>query len=149
MIMEKYPRSNTRQSVLKMAKLIFRETIIDCLVTDQSPSGARIRLATTMPLPDQLTIQFPGGSAFDAARRWSRGAEVGLEFIGNAKWGEEARGDALRIYEAMRDQQYAPLRYLRDKNHFDDPGLRAMATEAEEVINRLELELRARAQRLG
>lgn len=102
-----------------------------------------------MLLPDQVTIRFPGGSAFEAARRWSRGMEVGLEFVGGANWGEEARAEAFSIYEALRDNQFPPLRRLQAINYFDDPSLRALVAETQQALAKLEQELRSRAQRLS
>ena len=91
----------------------------------------------------------PGGSAFDAIRRWSRGTEMGLEFTGTANWGDEARSEALSIYESMRDDRFRPLRRLQDLNYFDDPALRELAAETERAIAKLEAEVRGRTQRLS
>ncbi len=144
--MDYHTRISDRQAVLKRAKLVYRDTVIDCLVTDQSASGARVRLGTVMLIPDRVTIHFPGGSAFDATRRWSRGTEIGLEFVGAATWSCDARVEALNVYESMRNRSFPPLQRLQDLNYFDDPGLRALAIETEAALVKLEAGLRSRAQ---
>lgn len=144
--MAQLPRMSDRQAVLKTAKIVFRDCVLDCLVVDQSPSGARVRLAVSVPVPDRVTLHFPGGSAFEASRRWARGVEIGFEFVGSAGWRADARIEALHIYESMRDRAFGPLLRLKELNCFDDAGLRALAVETETALANLEAGLRSRAQ---
>ena len=146
MVATDYTRRVTRQAVLKTAKVFCQDTVYDCLLVDISEAGARIRLATATPLPDRFTVRFAGGAAFECERRWARGPEVGLAFIGTAGLGSEAQVKAWALYESMRDTGLPAIKRLAELNYFDDPGLRALATDMEAAWEKLEGALRARGQ---
>lgn len=141
-------RRSARQTVLKRANLVAAEQVYDCVVLDSSALGARVSTGSFVPLPDQVELRFPSGASLRAVIRWSRGAEVGLEF---ASEGAALRAQAAELawsaYEHLRDGRLdRALRILRMENFFDDPVLRAAGIEAEEAYGRLEAALRQRAQ---
>jgi hypothetical protein len=141
-------RRSARQSVLKRANLIAGEQVYDCVVLDSSASGARVSTGSFVSLPDGVELRFPSGASLQAAIRWSRGAEIGLEFVAEgASLRDQAAELAWSSYEQLRDGRLdKAVRILRTENFFDDPTLRVAALEAEEAYARLEAALRQRAQ---
>jgi hypothetical protein len=141
-------RRSTRQTVLKRATLIAGEQVYDCVVLDSSATGARVSTGAVVPLPDRVELRFPSGASLQAAIRWSRGAEIGLEFMAEgASLRDQAAELAWSAYEQLRDGRLdKAMRVLRAENFFDDPALRVAALEAEEAYARLEAALRQRAQ---
>lgn len=142
-----HDRHSDRQAVLKIAKLIFKGSVVDCLVRDQSEAGFRIELAASVPIPEEVVVRFSGGAAYHAVQRWSRGLEIGFTFVGRSSLGAVHQADAWGIYEQLRagtlDKQFRRLRELR---HFDDQELSRLATAAETALQDLEAALRALAQ---
>jgi hypothetical protein len=135
-----------REAVLKGAQIIFGQSVVDCLVLDVSETGAKVRTASVVPVPEQVTLRFRGGAIFPAVRRWTRGMEIGFSLAETASLGDEPAELAWRIYECVRATTIEePLRLLRDCGFFDDLALRAAAEEAEAGLRRLETMLRARA----
>jgi hypothetical protein len=141
-------RRSSRQSVLKRANIVAGEQVYDCVVLDSSAMGARVSTGSFVPLPEQVELRFPSGASLQAAIRWSRGAELGLEFASEgASLRDQAAELAWSAYEQLRDGRLdRAMRVLRAENFFDDPALRAAAVEAEEAYARLEAALRQRAQ---
>jgi hypothetical protein len=136
-----------RQAVLKAAQITFNQSVVDCLVLDISETGARVRTAAVVPVPEQVTLRLRGGAIFSAVRRWTRGMEIGLSLESTAVLGEEPARVAWRVYEMVRATTVAePLRILGGYGYFDDMALRAAAEDAEAGLRRLEAVLAARAR---
>ena len=55
---------------------------------DVSETGAKVRTASVVPIPRQVTLRFRGGAMFPAVRRWTRGMEIGFSFATAATLGE-------------------------------------------------------------
>jgi len=139
-------RGAVREGVLKSAKLMIGDSVMDCLVLDLSAKGARVRLNAPMALPGRVTLSFRGGTSYLAEPRWARSQEVGLAFVGEAAVTSKTAGEAASVLQAMREagvgQVFAALRAARD---FDDPQLAATVSAAREAWARLEAALEARA----
>jgi hypothetical protein len=134
-----------REAVLKSAQIIIGHSVVDCLVLNVSATGARVRTAAVVPIPERVTLRFRGGAIFPAVRRWTRGMEVGFSLDLAASLSEEPGWLAWRIFEMVRATTIEePLRLMRDCGYFDDVSLRAAAEEAEAGLRRLETMLRAR-----
>ena len=121
-------RRAERENVLKRAKLVFGGAILDCTVMDLSPSGVRLSLGAPARLSGEFALHMPGGSVYAARLRWTRGREVGLEFIGEPRLALDAAKLAGASMQALRG--VAPDRVLdslRAARHFDDPALAAAA----------------------
>ena len=117
-------RRGDRANVLKRAKLAFGGAIFDCTVLDLSTSGARLMLGAPSRLAGDLALHMPGGSIYAARLCWSRGREVGLEFVGEPKLALAAALVAGASVQALSG--IAPDRVLdglRAVRHFDDPAL--------------------------
>jgi hypothetical protein len=69
--------------VLKGAKIVVgKSSVIDCAVRNVTNSGARVQIANTVDLPDDLGLTFDGGRSFRPCRVvWRSVTETGLEFI--------------------------------------------------------------------
>jgi hypothetical protein len=83
-------RPGLRKSMLKGAKLLFNESVVDCLVLNISETGARVRTAAVVPIPDRIRLRLNDGATFSAAVRWTRGMEFGVAFDGPASLPEES-----------------------------------------------------------
>jgi hypothetical protein len=55
---------------------------IDCKILNISNSGARVKLAEPVELPNAILILVKPGSYLKALVRWRIGLEAGLEFVG-------------------------------------------------------------------
>ena len=79
-------RAEQRHRVLKKATVYSTDGMftIDCIVRDLSTGGARISVAGEFCLvPDHFNLVMAhSGETFPAEKRWQRGGEVGLMFLG-------------------------------------------------------------------
>jgi hypothetical protein len=142
-------RSADRETVLKGAQLVFRDSIIDCVVANISPNGARVRTAAVVPVPERLTLMVRGGSVIPAERRWARGTEIGLAFVGSASLREERAQQVRATYALLCSHGlHAAIQDLRGHNFFDDPELHEAAEAAEAAHARFEAVVKARARGL-
>lgn len=131
-------REAVRQGVLKAAKLVTGNSVVDCLVLNISASGVRVQLSAMMVLPERMTLCFRGGAAFACERRWARALEVGLEFTGPAGLTERTAAEAADILQAMARESLTPvLDALQARRHFDNPHLAQIAAEAQAAQARL------------
>jgi hypothetical protein len=54
---------------------------LDCVIHDYGPRGARIGFAAAPPCDEKLVlVVWTTGLAYEAVRRWSAGAEIGVQF---------------------------------------------------------------------
>ena len=141
-------RSGLRDRVLKNAKLVFNDTVIDCSMLDISAQGARILLRTPMPLPSMVALHLRGGTIYQARRAWTRGLEVGFEFSGDPVLDAVTAKMAWPVYEALRDlAPDAVIASLQAHRHFDDPALPALAQQFADAYAALATGLQKRAAR--
>jgi hypothetical protein len=51
-------KATSRRRVLKGGKIIFRAgfSVVDCVVRDDSPAGARLKIASVMGIPDVFQL---------------------------------------------------------------------------------------------
>jgi hypothetical protein len=68
--------------VLKGGKIIFRAgfSVIDCIVRDESETGARLRLVTTLGVPDAFQLRIMKAEPRGVRVVWRNGYELGVEF---------------------------------------------------------------------
>jgi hypothetical protein len=132
-----------RQTVFKSAKIVFGQSVIDCLVLDISETGVRVRTAAIM-------LEFSGGAVFSAVRRWARGLELGLLLEGSASLPAASAHLAGRIHAMLRAAPIEqPMQLLRSTRFFDDLALQAAAEQAEAALQRLDVALAERARLLS
>lgn len=140
-------RKGARQAVLKVAKLEWDNSLVDCIIKEQSATGVRVGLMIPMTVPAQVTVHMRGGAVRTATQRWARGTEIGFEFTGLAKLDAVAAGDALAILADLAklglDGIVARLAAAR---YFDDSELCATTLAAQAAVQRLETALRKRAE---
>lgn len=136
-----------RQAMLKGAQMVFGSSVIDCLVLNMSDTGARIRTASVVHVPEQITLQMRGGASFAASRVWTRGVEIGLALAPLVSLKDEQAALAWRLYDLVRASDLAePLSMLRAQDFFGDLTLRNAAEQAESTLRRLETLLASRAR---
>ena len=141
-------RSELRDLVLKSAKLVFNDAVIDCSILDISAQGARVGLRTPMPLPRMVALHLRGGAIYQARRAWMRGLEVGFEFSSDSTLDVVTAKMAWPVYEALRDlAPDAVIARLQAHRHFDDPVLPALTQQFADAYAALAAALRKRAAR--
>ena len=78
----KIPRAEVRlRTHLREARLfdMWQQVIVDCLILDVSPHGARVKLPSDVHLPTKLLIfDERSNRTYAAEFRWRRNREVGL-----------------------------------------------------------------------
>ena len=72
-----------RSKVLKGAKIILgTSSVIDCVVRNVTNTGARVELANTVELPEDLGLTFDGGRSIRSCKVvWRTGTETGVQFV--------------------------------------------------------------------
>lgn len=74
----------------------------DCLVSDRTRGGARLKLARDVGVPQTFLLFEDDGGALSLARVvWRRGREIGCRLS------EAPRGDRERVSQRMRNRYYA------------------------------------------
>lgn len=135
-------RSSERRAVLKGAKLLFDDGVIDCLVLNLSKTGVRVRTAVTVAVPEQVRVRFSDGATYPARRRWVAGLEAGFLFVGQATLPDEAAKLAGELYQTVRAIDLeTTLQGLRALRFFGDVGLQAAAEKAEAGVRDLQAAL--------
>jgi len=131
-------RREERYRVIKGAKIIFGETVIDCLVLNISRSGACIKTLSEVAVPEYVILSFPNGGSFRAQRRWSKDREVGFLLTGPAPLSGAHRLLAISARDALSiNNPKKPISTLRAEGFFNDPALAAAADEVEAAFGRL------------
>lgn len=76
-------RVSDRSKTLKSAKIVFNknQSVIDCMVRDLSPTGAKIKLGDMLPLPKTFILELNDGTRHDCERVRAMGLEIGVRFI--------------------------------------------------------------------
>ena len=78
------PRRLTgRAKTLKSAKIIFNknQSVIDCLVHDLSPTGAKLKLGDVAAVPRNFILELHDGTRMDCERVRVIGQEIGVRFL--------------------------------------------------------------------
>jgi len=143
-------RSADRKAVLKGARVIFQDSVFDCVVLNISAKGARVRTEVMVPVPEQVSLSLSDGTIVPALRRWARGTEIGLEFAGTMAFGTERAIRARTLLEILRtDGLHVAVERLRAEKFLDDPELVEAAEQIDAARARLEAVLKARAGPAG
>ena len=75
-------RKHQRLRVFKSVKLVFgNASVLDCVVRDLTPVGARIEIPNTIDLPQVFEMTFDGGRSIRSCRLvWRTSSGTGVEF---------------------------------------------------------------------
>jgi hypothetical protein len=76
-------RHHARAHVLRRGKIVFRRGygVVDCVVLDVSPDGARLRVAGWLGLPERFELRIENGTAHEARVRYRNLEEIGVQFV--------------------------------------------------------------------
>ena len=76
-------RKSTRSRVLRGSKIVLgTASVIDCVVRNVTNSGARVQIANTVELPEDLGLTFDGGFSVRPCRIvWRTVTETGVQFV--------------------------------------------------------------------
>ena len=143
-------RRGRRDLMLRSGQIIFGDSVVNCVVQDMSPYGARVDFGAPVVVPEEVHLRMNDGTTYRALQRWSRGTQLGLRFAGPA----EASGDqghARRAFQALQALQAAApagcTEILRAERFFGDEELRQAVEAAEAAHARLAEVLRPHAAR--
>lgn len=137
-------RGEKRHRVLRGGKIIFGNSVIDCVVLDVSTNGARVRTNAVVQVPSEVVLRFRGGAAYKARRLWTMGLQMGLIYDGAEPLTSNAYLVALSAYEALPAAGLdESLRILRIAEYFDDQRLSEAAEAAGAAFVRFRTALRA------
>jgi hypothetical protein len=70
-----------RTRVIKSARIISAEKVLDCVVLDLSATGARIHLTAEWDVPETVLLRLPDGAVRAARRCWQQDMDAGFEYI--------------------------------------------------------------------
>ena len=76
-------RSDQRMRTLKGAKILLpgHRSTIDCTVRNYSPAGAKLKLESTISVPDRFDLQISPGDELHPCRvAWRSLTEIGVRF---------------------------------------------------------------------
>src|SRR3954463_13827318 len=76
-------RGEARPRTLKSAKIVFnlRSSVIDCMVRNMSPHGAKLIVGTQLGIPETFDLEFEGGAPHACKVRWRKENEIGVAFV--------------------------------------------------------------------
>ena len=81
-------RTRRRKRVLKAGQIITNSnsSTVDCIVRDVSESGARLRVASTISVPQSFLLLIKSENVIVPVQRvWRNAHEVGVKFIGERR----------------------------------------------------------------
>lgn len=75
-------RATQRRRMLKGGTIVLNEgnSTIDCTVRNLSETGARLKVASIIGIPDNFRLIISGEQSFSCAVVWKREAELGVRF---------------------------------------------------------------------
>jgi hypothetical protein len=75
-------RNAVRRRVLKGAQIIFNDrlAVIDCVVRELSERGARIKVESTLGIPDSFELVLEAGSVRNCRVAWRKPTLIGVAF---------------------------------------------------------------------
>jgi hypothetical protein len=127
-----------RQPVLKSAKVHFVNSMVDCLILDQSIVGVRVSTELPVVFPDEVTIELRTGALWRSARRWQRGLEAGFELL---QFTGLTLASSTRASALYADLQASCVRDLTERlgreGYFDSPKLREAALTLESAYTKM------------
>ena len=76
-------RRGPRQRVFKSGKIVFAggSFSVDCVIRNQSQSGARLQIPTSVAIPDRfILVDGHAGARHEASVVWRKGDLIGVRF---------------------------------------------------------------------
>jgi hypothetical protein len=130
-----------RHASQRRARIVVASGVYDCLVTDISEKGARVRVVLRVAEDGNVVLDAGDGNSYRAVRRWARGMDMGLAFAPQLEtdWLENADTTFAIICASAE-----AVKRLRTANYFDDPTTLQAAKEAEKALVLLTVALEAR-----
>jgi hypothetical protein len=77
-------RASPRQRRLNGAKIVFNNnsSVIDCIVRDLSPQGARLLVASPVGIPDRFDLRIDrNGACHPSKVAWKTSDQIGVNFL--------------------------------------------------------------------
>lgn len=76
-------RNQSRARTLKSARILLNhhQSVIDCVVRNLSPTGACLKVETTLGIPDRFDVMFDMDKSIRPCRLiWHNDKQIGVEF---------------------------------------------------------------------
>ncbi len=118
--MDKERRRGTRQkSLLRgLAYLGNSPSAIDCVVRDVSETGARLKFASALTVPNTLELYIPvKGQKLHAEVQWREPDEVGIVFISESADGASIKDDNLTARVGRLEAEITALKQVIKRLH--------------------------------
>ncbi len=136
-------RNAMRVPVIKSAKIVTGgdagQSVYNCLVLDESPSGVLVDLGAMFNLPEEVSLHMTGGASYKARRCWAVGTKAGLAFTGPQVLSPETVEKLAQLGRMMQAQGLpAAMAALRAQKFFESEDIRRAAESAEAAYHRLE-----------
>ena len=136
-------RGAMRVPVIKSAKIItgtaVNQSIYNCLVLDESPSGVLVDLGAIFSLPEEMALHMTGGTIYKARRCWAVGTKMGLAFSGPQMLSADDMEKLTQLGRMMQAQGLPAIMVsLRAQRFFESDDVRRAAEGAEAAYRRLE-----------
>ncbi len=76
-------RGTPRQRTLKGARIVVSDgfSTLDCQVRNLSETGARLRVASVVGIPDSFELRLDDGRIFQCRTAWRKSDEIGVSFV--------------------------------------------------------------------
>jgi hypothetical protein len=103
-------RNDSRSRSFLGARIIFngRNSTIDCLIRNISPTGARLLLDDNVVIPNEFELQIPKQDrSFQARLAWRRGGEFGVQFVEDEATSASVTADLAAKLRRLEDEKAA------------------------------------------
>ena len=76
-------RQTQRHRTLKKAHIVVSDgfSTIDCVVRNLSETGAQLKVASVLGIPDQFPLKMGDGRTLQCRIAWKRETDIGVEFV--------------------------------------------------------------------
>ena len=76
-------RQTQRHRTLKKAQIVVSDgfSTIDCVVRNLSETGAQLKVASVLGIPNQFPLKMGDGRTLQCRIAWKRETDIGVEFV--------------------------------------------------------------------
>lgn len=76
-------RQSPRQRTLKGARIVLNDkfSTLECVVRNLSGTGARLKIASVIGVPEMFELRFDDGRSFQCQVAWRKPDEIGVTFL--------------------------------------------------------------------
>lgn len=93
-------RKHHRKRMLQAGKIVYGKDalLIDCMIRDRTDNGARLKVADSKDVPEQIRLFIAGENTITNSKViWRSEREIGIEFTGAAEPVRESHDAKIRL----------------------------------------------------